>query len=238
MKRSHAIALGATGVILAGAWLGRGSGDESKDAAIFSDTTECVRSGLLTREQCEEQYRNAEANHLAAAPKFANSGECENQYGAGQCKPASFNGASVFVPAMIGMMVANHLSNNRRAQALLPPQRGIPLCPPGVTPQMQPGCVVPRQASSSSSSSSSSSGWRSYSTSSGYGVSRQDGPTNATARVPGAATTPPAPRHSLGAVSARSSSIGTSSSASSSRSGSTVSRGGFGSTGRSISSGS
>jgi hypothetical protein len=236
MKRSHAIALGATGIILAGAWLGSGKGEGVSDAAIYADISECIRGGALNREQCEGQFAEAEKNHVSAAPKFANAGECESQYGAGQCKPASFNGASVFVPAMVGMLVANHLTNRRQAQALLPPQRGIPTCPPGQTPESMPGCVAPRAATSSSSSSSSGSGWRSYSTASGHSVSRNESAGQTGVKVPSQAAFAPPPRNTLGAVAPRPSSVTSTRSSSSGAASGTVSRGGFGSTARSTSS--
>lgn len=233
MKRSHVIALGATGIIFAGLWMGRGVqkvGDEPpKDAAIYASTEECIRAGVLGSDVCEAEFRKAADSHLAAAPKFPSQSACETQYGASQCRQTTVNGASVFVPAMVGFMVANYLSNQRQGQPLLPPNAmGAAPCPPGVTPAMQPGCLMPRQASSSGSSSSSS-GWRSYSTSSGSNVSRPE-TGNGVAKVPGNAT-------SAAIARSGSSSFSSSSSSSSIRSSSsTTSRGGFGSTGRSTAS--
>ncbi|OYU50107.1 MAG: hypothetical protein CFE31_00645 [Rhizobiales bacterium PAR1] len=220
MKRSHVIALGASGLIAVALVSGHGdqriTQDEApKDAAIYANAQECIRAGVLAADVCEVEFQKAAATHVTAAPKFTDQTACENQYGASQCRPATHNGSSVFVPAMVGFMVGNYLSNQRNAQPLLPPNRlGAAPCPPGITPAMQPGCLMPRQASttSSSGSSGSSSSWRSYSTSNGSTVSRTDAG-NGTTKVESAAT------H----TSARS----TSSSASSS----TATRGGFGSTG-------
>lgn len=220
MKRSHAIALGATGLIAVALVAGQGDqritpDDAPKDAAIYANAQECIRAGVLSADTCEIEFQKAASTHIAASPKFADQAACENQYGASQCRPATHNGSSVFVPAMIGFMIGNYLSNQRSAQPLLPPNRlGAAPCPPGVTPAMQPGCLMPRQASttSSSGSSGSSSGWRSYSTSNGSTVSRTDAG-NGTTKVESAAT--------------RSTARSTSSSTSTS----TATRGGFGSTG-------
>lgn len=252
MKRSHKIALGATGIILAGAWLGSGSNERvsgpeesGADAKIYASLDECLSAnrgfmapkivnGQLVEEKspeqlkCEQDFKVAQADHEKTAPKFAKQSDCEGQYGAGQCRQTTFNGTSVFIPAMVGFMVANYLSNNRTPQALLPPrQAGAVPCPPGITPAQQPGCLMPR--TSSSNSSSSSSGWRSWSTSSGHTVSRDaTRPANSPTKVPSAAAAAPAARTSLGAAPTRSvSSI--------SRSATTTSRGGFGSTSSSIS---
>jgi uncharacterized protein YgiB involved in biofilm formation len=257
MKRSHAIVLGATGVILAGAWLGS-SGNQRVDtsqppeseaqAQIYASVEECVagRKPLfpqfgpdfkdkLTEDQlaCESLFKDATAKHVTTAPKFGNQNECEAQYGASQCRPASFNGASVFVPAMVGFLVANHFLGKGQPQALLPPrQQGAVPCPPGVTPAQQPGCLMPRQQSSSSSSSGSSgSGWRSYSTSSGHTVSKNGAEKSST--VLAGATNEPSSRAALGAAPARAAASFSSFSNSSS---SSASRGGFGSTGHATSS--
>lgn len=202
MKRSHMIALGAVGVIAAGTFWGRETLDDRdaapKDAAIYSGVAECISAGVLSREACETEFRKAADQHLAAAPKFNDMAACENQYGANQCRTSSHNGSSVIVPAMIGFMVANYLSNQRAGQPLLPANRlGAAPCPPGITPAMQPGCLMPRQAStsgtlpssstSSSSTSSSSTSWRSYSTTSGQTVSRTESG-NGTTKVTSSAT--------------------------------------------------
>jgi hypothetical protein len=236
MKRSHAIMLGATGIILAGAWLGSGSGsDEAKDAAIYNDVDECICAGVLNGDTCREQFNQASYRHLETAPKFSSQAACEVEYGVAQCKQSTWNGASVFVPAMIGFLVANHLANNRQPQALMPPLRRATPCPPGQTPETMPGCYAPRQSSSSSSGSSysGSSGWRSYSTSGGDTVSRRENAPGGVTKVPSSAAAAPVARGSLGAVAPRATG---STSRSSSFSGSSTSRGGFGSTGRSFSS--
>ncbi len=263
MKRSHAIALGATGLIVAGVWLGQSgnsrvdssapTADPGQDVQVFASVDECRKARnpfpFANRDSsgqpipsepelaCEREFKAASETHVASAPKFADQKACETQYGANQCRPATFNGAAVFVPAMVGFMVANYLSNQRTPQALLPPrQMGAAPCPPGVTPQQMPGCLMPRQASSSSSSSSG--GWRSWSTSSGHTVSRSESaPASAPVRVPSDAASAPAARTALGAAPARSAFTSSSSSSrSSSSSSSSVSRGGFGSTGRATSS--
>lgn len=256
MKRSHAIALGATGIILAGAWLGSGSSQRIDDRAAGADTPEtaqiydnvedCRQSrkplfgdrnadGTLkvTEEQnaCEREFQQAMANHVSTAPKFSNQNACESEYGSGKCQSTTFNGAAVFIPALAGFMVARYLTSQRNAQPLLPARvHPAGQCPPGQTPETMPGCSAPPRTGSSSSSGSggSGSGWRSYSTSSGHTVSRNGNAPTAT--IPSSAGFAPAPRTSMGAAPARSSSYSTASSSSS------VSRGGFGSSGRSSSS--
>lgn len=256
MKRSHAIFVGATGLIFAGAYLGQmgktrledaPAAEAPAEARLYSSLEECMRahqgwtsippvSGQPAplspgQAQCQRDFADANATHVQAAPKFNNQSECEAQYGAQQCRPATFNGSSVFVPAMLGFMVANALNGQRNSQALLPPMRNGTACPPGQTPATMPGCTAPPR--SGSSTGGSGAGWRSYSTSSGHTVSRDTSkPASSVVTVPAGATGAPAARSSVGAIAARPSSF----SRSSTSSRSTTSRSGFGSIGRSISS--
>jgi uncharacterized protein YgiB involved in biofilm formation len=220
MKRSTAIILGASGVILGAAWLGSSSPEPETEASIYANVAECINAGVLSRDTCETEFAAARENHTTRAPRFTGQRDCEAQYGSGSCQPATIAGTSYFIPAMAGFLVATHLANRRQAQALLPPLTSQQTCAPGQTPQTQPGCVV-----RSSGGSSSAGGWRSFSTSSGYAVNRSSA---ASPRVtlPSSVTTLPSPRTSTGPVTARTPSA----------SSSTVSRGGFGSTGRSVSS--
>lgn len=257
MKRSHAILLSATGIVLAaGYFVGGGKqrldeGEKPADARIYASLDECMKAhqgwgaplppsggpAPLSAGQadCQRDFAEATQKHVQTAPKFTSQSDCEAQYGSAQCRPATFNGTSVFVPAMIGFMVANALNNARNPQALMPPLRGSTQCQPGQTPETQPGCTAPPRSGTSSGSSGRSSSWSSFSTASGHTVSRDmNKPANQSVPVPGSAAAAPAARSSLGAVAARPSSFTRSSS--SSYSSSSTSRSGFGSTGRSISS--
>lgn len=219
MKRSTAILLGATGVVLVGAWLGREPKREPEtDALLFTSVAECLNAGALSRETCENEFAAARESHQSTAPRFTGQGECESQYGSGSCQPATIAGTSYFIPAMAGALIASHLINQRRAQALLPPlARAGATCPPGQTPQTVPGCVM-------RSTSSTSGGWRSFSTATGYSLNRSSSASPGL-RVPSDVATRPAPRTSVGPIAPRPS-----------ISSSSVSRGGFGSTASSTSS--
>lgn len=213
MKRSSMIFLGATGILVAGAWLGRSTGPLGTDekANIYENVNACVAANVLTRDQCEAEFAAAREKHLNEAPRFSAQRDCETQYGSGQCQPATIAGTSYFLPIMAGMLVAQRLMNQRQGQALLPPLANQQPCAPGFTPVTQPGCVAQR---SSSTSGSAGSGRRSYSTTRGASISRDTtGP--ATVTVP------------------RTSTVSRSTSGSSTSS--NVSRGGFGSTARSTS---
>lgn len=254
MKRSDYVGLGAVGVILAAFVLSEKSDDGSggtapaaepqERAVIYADVEECRRAGVLDTETCEREFGSARSQHVSVAPKFLSQGECETSYGPGRCQSAIWNGASVFVPALAGFMIANHLSAGRSTQPLMPGIVGRgQSCPPGQVPQQVgahdpnrppvpgapglqqaiPNCV-PAQARSGSTTGS---GWRSYSTARGDSIYFDSSSSRRNeVAVPREAATRPAARYSYGTPSAPARASFSSSSS--------VSRGGFGSSGRSF----
>ncbi len=72
MKRSSMIFLGATGLLIAGAWLGRSGGpvSDTDKAEIYESLSACVTANAMTRDQCEAEFSAAEAKHLNDAPRF------------------------------------------------------------------------------------------------------------------------------------------------------------------------
>ena len=162
MKRSTQIGLAAAGVVMVATYWSL-SGGESEDSLVYSNLAECRAANQLSASQCEQRFNEASANHLRDAKKFTSSDACEQEFGSGGCQSAVWNGAQVFIPALAGIMLARQfMSGGGTAQPLLPPTNAA--CPPGTR---QPGsgrpeCEQPTRTSSSSSSSSrtsSSSYW-------------------------------------------------------------------------------
>jgi uncharacterized protein YgiB involved in biofilm formation len=218
LKRSEYIAIGAVGLLAVAALWPRnvtsvgGSAEETPaDAQAFATVEECKTTAGMTPEACDRAFASAQQAAVADAPRFDNQTSCEAQYGAGQCRTSTWNGASVFVPALVGMLVARSMANAQpQSQPLYPPRTGTANCPQGPNTPGQPECGT--QARSGAGGASVASG-RTYSTRSGTTVTRPPGPD---ARVRYDAR----PRTSAGMPGS-----------------STVSRSGFGSTGSSVSSG-
>jgi uncharacterized protein YgiB involved in biofilm formation len=254
LKRSEYIALGAIGVLLAAAFWPRGEvAPQPNDPALdtvsqgsgfttlaFASADECRQSQAVTEADCSTAFGRALANSAADAPKYDALADCEAEYGASQCRPATWNGASVFIPALAGVLVARGLAGQMaQSQALYPPRTGPQSCPAGVQTPDRPECQT-RAASGGGSSSSSSSGRSYYSTGSGRTIGRVAGAVIADMVLPSRTTvsrTATLPRGGSWAnvpqmrPSTTSSSWSRSSSSSSwsSSSSSTSSRGGFGS---------
>jgi uncharacterized protein YgiB involved in biofilm formation len=233
MKRSSYIILGAAGVLMLAAFWPRNvtsvgsdgatTGGTMDDMQAFESLADCKAASGMTAERCDREFERARENFVLTAPKYRDQAECEGQYGTGSCLPATFAGANVFVPALVGFLVARSLTGGAPTQALLPARTGVVACPPGNTlPECQP-----RQASSSGGGGGgSSSSGRRYSTTSGWTVFYGGGSTSRQ-------TTVSVPR---GTGWSRSSTSSSSAGRSATSSTSSVSRGGFGSTSRSFSS--
>lgn len=220
MKRSEYIAIGAVGLLAVAAFWPRnvttvgGTVDETPaDAQAFATTEECRTTAGMTAEACDRAFASAQAVAAANSPRYENQASCEAQYGAGQCRTSTWNGSSVFVPAMVGMLVARSLANaaQPQSQPLFPSRAGPANCPQGASTPGRPECAQPARSGGVGAGGVIGSG-RAYSTASGTAVTRAPG---ADARV----------RYDARPRSGVSSGSGT------------VARSGFGSTGRAGSSG-
>lgn len=180
MKRSEYIAIGAVGLLAVAALWPRnvtsvgGSMDDdiAADAQAFSTVAECSITPGMTQAACDSAFAAAQQNAVAAAPRYDNQSSCEAQYGAGQCRTSTWNGASVFVPALVGMMVGRAMANagQPRVQPLFPPRTGLANCPQGAATPNRPECGT--QARSGVAGAAIA---RSFSTGNGTAITRTSG---------------------------------------------------------------
>jgi uncharacterized protein YgiB involved in biofilm formation len=182
LKRSEYIAIGAVGLLLvASVWQvnvttgGAGIDDTPPNAQAFSTVDECRMASGMTPDVCNRAFAAVQQTAVADAPRFDNQAACEAQYSAGQCRASTWNGASVFVPALVGALVGRSMVNagQPQSQPLYPPRSGPANCPQGASTPNQPEC-----APQSRGGSGSGGAWlagRSYSTRSGNTVTVQPG---------------------------------------------------------------
>jgi uncharacterized protein YgiB involved in biofilm formation len=210
VKRSTTVSLvllGAAGLTIYA--LNRSEGDT--EVSPFRSVDECRNSGRDAK-ACQDSYDDALRLHETNAPRFESQNDCERDYGVGKCTTkqalsSSGSMASYFVPALAGFAIAKALSNQQGRLAAQP----LYSCP-SYRQQPDGTCYNTSTGRSffsyfgSGSSSSSGSSWWSSRSSSAYV------PSDSFARA------------SSPAVVSRGSSV------------SSVSRGGFGSTGHSYSS--
>jgi uncharacterized protein YgiB involved in biofilm formation len=210
MKRTEIIVLSAVGLVAVAALWPRGSEDATPtEAQVYGSVAECSSAGLLPTDECERRFNAAQEQQLAVAPKFDNATTCETEHGAGNCRQTTWNGASVFVPAMVGFLVARQFAG---AQPLFGASPRAQACPPNADPRLRPDCAPAQQRSGGSSFGSGAGrlAARHFVAPGGQTIFRGAG--QAATQVPTSAAVAAPVRNSV------------------------VSRGGFGSTGRSFSS--
>lgn len=125
MKRSEVIRLGLMGCGLTAVVALSHCDNNNVAAGAYESVDQCVASGKYSRQACEQAITDARKEHQRLAPRFANRGDCEAEFGANACsaQPAESGSAtaSVFVPAMAGFLLANALGSGFRSQPLYRP---------------------------------------------------------------------------------------------------------------------
>jgi hypothetical protein len=142
LKRSEYIAIGAVGLLaIATLWpsnqqpiphdtapqddvaIGKGDGFQT---FAFASPEECKELQIVTAANCDQEFGKAATNSNRDAPKFDTKSNCESEYGANACRPSTWNGTSVFIPALAGVLIARSLANAAQSQSqpLYPPRTG------------------------------------------------------------------------------------------------------------------
>lgn len=107
---SSAALMGAGLIVLAAC-------DEAKvDAAVYESVQQCITNGDASREQCEQNFKEAKSQHAAVAPKYASREDCQADFGAARCEEAPYKtsgGGSIFMPLMMGYMMGSMIGGRR-----------------------------------------------------------------------------------------------------------------------------
>lgn len=167
MRRTAAIRL----TLLSAASLAMVGCDDGPRTEVFEHvvTTEAAcraTFGSEARDACSAAFTEAEDEHLASAPRFADTAQCEAET-ASQCRTITTPTlASYAIPVMTGVLIGRAIGGGPRG--LLPVYGGQGLSPLGapssqaLAPGCPPGSAAPecqqRSGNSGSGTSSSSSG--------------------------------------------------------------------------------
>jgi uncharacterized protein YgiB involved in biofilm formation len=109
MKRSRHLRLSlmtvAVPAVLAGC-------DSPDTGTVLQSVEQCgARTDLnISQAECRLAYDAALADHLAVAPRFESSAQCNAQFG--NCEPVQHYGMTYFIPPMAGFLVG-YLANRR-----------------------------------------------------------------------------------------------------------------------------
>ena len=109
MKRSRSVKLMTMGASVLAL---TACGESEQQAGVFSSVSECVRSGVYTKEQCDAAAKQAREQHPKVAPKYKSVADCEADFGAGKCQEAPYrtsSGGLVWMPFLVGYMMASRM---------------------------------------------------------------------------------------------------------------------------------
>jgi len=82
-------------------------GEEAEEEVLTYPSVEaCVKAGVTDEATCEAEFTKAQNLHNQVAPRYASSGNCYSDYGYNRCYQNRMSGGSVWLPFMMGYMLA------------------------------------------------------------------------------------------------------------------------------------
>jgi uncharacterized protein YgiB involved in biofilm formation len=110
MKHSKQIKLVLLGAVAAISLTACDDDDTPKEGQPIYETVEqCMAAGGV---DCDAKYSRAFGNHIANGPRYQNQDQCLSN-GHERCTNVSTGVAEIWLPAMVGFMVARSLENSR-----------------------------------------------------------------------------------------------------------------------------
>jgi uncharacterized protein YgiB involved in biofilm formation len=84
---------------------------------------DCIKAGVHDAATCEAEFAKAKEVHEKSAPRYANSGNCNADFGYNRCyQQRSSSGGSIWLPFMMGYMMAPRMGANVYSQPLYRPR--------------------------------------------------------------------------------------------------------------------
>ena len=97
---------------------------ESKEEALAYDTVEaCTNAGQHDQAVCEAEFEKAQQRHTELAPRYASQNACYTDFGYNQCRVHNTSGGSLWLPFMVGYMLAPRGVSTVYTQPLYRPSR-------------------------------------------------------------------------------------------------------------------
>ena len=82
-------------------------GEEAEEEVLtYPSVKACVKAGVTDEATCEAEFAKAQNLHNQVAPRYASSGNCYSYYGYNRCYQNRMSSGSVWLPFMMGYMMA------------------------------------------------------------------------------------------------------------------------------------
>ena len=109
-------------------------GEAEEEVLAYPSVDDCIKAGVHDAATCEAEFAKAKEVHEKSAPRYANSGNCNADFGYNRCyQQRSSSGGSIWLPFMMGYMMAPRMGAGSSAKATKSPR-------PNATPVHATGC--------------------------------------------------------------------------------------------------
>lgn len=98
-------------------------GEAKEDALAYQSVESCVAAGQHDAATCKAEFEKAQKRHAAVAPRYQNSNSCYSDFGYNQCRVHHTSSGSIWLPFMVGYMLAPRGVNTVYTQPLYRPAR-------------------------------------------------------------------------------------------------------------------
>ena len=120
MKRSIVLKMAMLG---AGALTLSACGEAKEEVLTYKSVQECVAAGLQDQATCQAEFDKAKAMHEQVAPRYQTSRTCYTDFGYDRCYRRHTSGGSIWLPFMVGYMLAPRGRMGIYSQPLYRPSR-------------------------------------------------------------------------------------------------------------------
>ena len=103
MKRSQTFKialLGATALTLGAC------GEKKEEALTYKSVEVCISAGVQDAATCRTEFEKAKQRHNEVAPRYASANSCSHDFGYNRCYSHRTSSGSVWLPFMVGYMLA------------------------------------------------------------------------------------------------------------------------------------
>lgn len=98
-------------------------GEAEEEVLAYPSVDACIKAGVHDAATCEAEFAKAKEVHEKSAPRYADSGNCNADFGQNRCyQQRTSSGGSVWLPFMMGYMLAPRMGMNVYSQPLYRPR--------------------------------------------------------------------------------------------------------------------
>ncbi len=120
MKRSTNLKMAMLG---AGALTLGACGEAKEEVLAYKSVEECVAAGVQDESTCRAEFDKAKALHEQVAPRYQSSSSCYTDFGYDRCYQRRSSAGSIWLPFMVGYMLAPRGRSGIYSQPLYRPSR-------------------------------------------------------------------------------------------------------------------